>query len=477
MGDVEQKIKIMAVDDEMIITMHLEELLTKFGYDVVGVTSNGEKAVEMAKKLKPDLILMDIIMPGTKSGIEAATEIRNELGIPIIFLTAFGDDSIIEKTKDSEPFGYLLKPFKSQALRATIEVAVNKLRKEIKLKESEEKYRTVVEESRDGIGIVQDGVFKYVNPTLFFMLGRPDGLEQTPITDYFLDTYKERFNDIMGIMTKSGEIPPINELVITRKDGSVLPVEISGAKILFDGNDAIQYFFHSIAERKYVEGLLDHQVHEINENNQIVISNIEKYLESNKNIEQKEQLNQILSNLFQNANAIKKVYKLLQLEQDSTKFYPVNIMEKINDVAILIKHQYPQKNININTSMKGTIPNTMADDFIEDVFHLMFENSINNTKSKNVEIRVIITSGDIDDQKFVKVRLEDKGKHISEREKNIIFDQLNKKNYQKGLGIELSMVKLIIQRYLGEINIQSNITDDPSKGNIYTIKLPAMNFQ
>ena len=77
MKDSENIPNLLVVDDEKIITMHLEELLTNFGYNVVGIASNGNEAIEKAEKLQPDLILMDIIMPGEKSGIDAAFEIKN----------------------------------------------------------------------------------------------------------------------------------------------------------------------------------------------------------------------------------------------------------------------------------------------------------------------------------------------------------------------------------------------------------------
>ncbi|UCE36002.1 MAG: response regulator [Thermoplasmata archaeon] len=131
-----EKIRILLVDDEKIITMHMEKLLSNMGYNVVGTASNAEEALTKARELYPDLIIMDIIMPGEKTGMDAAAEIKNELDLPVIFMTAFADDKIVEKAKICEPAGYIVKPVQDQEIRASIEIAIYKKQKEKKRKES-----------------------------------------------------------------------------------------------------------------------------------------------------------------------------------------------------------------------------------------------------------------------------------------------------------------------------------------------------
>jgi CheY-like chemotaxis protein/DNA-binding PadR family transcriptional regulator len=116
--------KILIVDDEAIITMQLEERLSLLGYKIAGMATSGEEAIDKAKKLKPDIVLMDIVMPGKINGIEAAKSIHGELDIPIVFVTAYADDTIIEKAKCVNPYGYIVKPFNELELKAAIEVAL-----------------------------------------------------------------------------------------------------------------------------------------------------------------------------------------------------------------------------------------------------------------------------------------------------------------------------------------------------------------
>ena len=94
---------IMVVEDESIVAKDIQVCLRKLGYNVVGTFPSGEQAVEEAKTLEPDLVMMDIMLKGQMSGIEAAEAIRKEQDIPIIFLTAYTDRNTVDKAKETEP--------------------------------------------------------------------------------------------------------------------------------------------------------------------------------------------------------------------------------------------------------------------------------------------------------------------------------------------------------------------------------------
>jgi len=133
--------KILVVDDEAIITMQLEERLHAMGYTVAGMAASGEDAIEKARRLSPDLILMDIVMPGRLNGIEAAQVITNELEIPVVFVTSYADDAIIEKAKQVRPYGYIVKPFNELEIKAAIEVALFRKAAELEMKKVAEAAR------------------------------------------------------------------------------------------------------------------------------------------------------------------------------------------------------------------------------------------------------------------------------------------------------------------------------------------------
>ncbi|NTU42285.1 MAG: response regulator [Nitrospirales bacterium] len=117
------KKRILIVDDEVIQTMALEDVLTLWEYEICEPVVSGEKAVGAVKREKPDLVLMDINIQGGRSGIEVAEQIISELNIPVIFLTGYSDNEIYEKAKALNPAGYLIKPFELEDLRLAIEAA------------------------------------------------------------------------------------------------------------------------------------------------------------------------------------------------------------------------------------------------------------------------------------------------------------------------------------------------------------------
>lgn len=120
------KINVLVVEDESIVSKDIQHSLKKLGYNVVGAASTGEKAIDLATGTLPDIILMDIMLKGDMNGIEAADEIRKACSIPVIFLTAYADESTLSKAKITEPYGYILKPFKEIDLHTTIEMAIYK---------------------------------------------------------------------------------------------------------------------------------------------------------------------------------------------------------------------------------------------------------------------------------------------------------------------------------------------------------------
>lgn len=124
------KINVFVVEDESIVSKDIQHSLKKLGYTIIGSASTGDKAIEMLRMEQPDIVLMDIMLKGSLTGIETADIIKKEMAIPVIFLTAYADESTLSKAKISEPYGYILKPFKEIDLQTSIEIAIYKHQKE-----------------------------------------------------------------------------------------------------------------------------------------------------------------------------------------------------------------------------------------------------------------------------------------------------------------------------------------------------------
>ena len=127
------KARIMIVEDEKITALDIQGKLQKLGYEICMSVTTGEEAVAQARELNPDLVLMDIKLKGGLDGIEAVTKIRESLDIPVVYITAFVNDEILERAKITEPHGYVLKPFATRELHSVIELALYKKSMERKL--------------------------------------------------------------------------------------------------------------------------------------------------------------------------------------------------------------------------------------------------------------------------------------------------------------------------------------------------------
>ncbi|MFP4691152.1 MAG: response regulator [Bacteroidales bacterium] len=159
------KVKILVVEDESIVAKDIQSTLKKLGYEVSGVVSSGEKAIREVEENRPDLILMDIMLKGDQTGIEAAKHIKERFSIPVIFLTAYADDNTLNKAKITEPYGYIIKPFKERELQTTVEMALYKYEKDEEIKKERDLYHSLVEnkESKDSIFVRADYRLNKIN--------------------------------------------------------------------------------------------------------------------------------------------------------------------------------------------------------------------------------------------------------------------------------------------------------------------------
>lgn len=167
---------ILVVEDNTIIAAHLQRILIGFGYKVPQTVTTGEAAIHLAHAAKPDLALIDIQLAGNMDGIEAARYLKSNFDIPVIFLTAFAEEERLEQAKTTEPYGYLVKPVQERELYATIEMAFERHRLTTNLRESEIRYRNLVEQIKavtymDKIDDVSSSVF--MSPQIEQMLGYP----------------------------------------------------------------------------------------------------------------------------------------------------------------------------------------------------------------------------------------------------------------------------------------------------------------
>lgn len=144
-----EKLNIFIVEDESIVAKDIQNSLTKLGYNVIGIANNGKDAVDKITELMPDLVLMDIMIKGDITGIDVSELIKEKINVPVIFLTAYADEATLAKAKITEPYGYILKPFKEIDLHSTIEMAVYKHQKDAALLKERDFLYSLVENKDD----------------------------------------------------------------------------------------------------------------------------------------------------------------------------------------------------------------------------------------------------------------------------------------------------------------------------------------
>lgn len=144
-------IKILIVEDELIIAEDMANMLEKMGYEVTGNAMDADEAIECLNKTKPDLILLDINLGGKRDGITLAGEINEKFQVPFIFTTSYTDGATIERAKNVSPVNYLVKPYKSEQLYTAIELAMFNLSKR-------EKASTDGSSDEEGL-IIRDALF------------------------------------------------------------------------------------------------------------------------------------------------------------------------------------------------------------------------------------------------------------------------------------------------------------------------------
>ncbi|MFB0525775.1 MAG: histidine kinase dimerization/phosphoacceptor domain -containing protein [Phycisphaerae bacterium] len=152
-AEIIEKIKILVVEDESIVGKDIQKTLQNLGYDVPCVVSSGEAAIQKAEENRPDLVLMDIILKGKMDGIEAAAQIRSRFNIPVVYLTAYTDDKMLERAKITEPFGYVVKPFEDRELKTAIEMALYKARMNEKIRQAAKQWETTFNSIGDLVSI------------------------------------------------------------------------------------------------------------------------------------------------------------------------------------------------------------------------------------------------------------------------------------------------------------------------------------
>ena len=250
-----KKKTVIIVEDESVVGIDLNRILTKLDYEVADVLRTGEEAIAKAIKSKPSIILMDIMLEGKITGIDAANQIQRVIDVPIIYITAYADKKTFESAKSSNPYGYIIKPFDEKTLQFTIEMALVKHESNQKLKESEENYRELVALSPIAIAIHSDGKVDYVNAAAIKLFGAESENELVgkPILDFVHPTYKDIARKRATRAANNRERLEAIEEKFQTLEGEEIDVEVSAIPITFESRNAVLVVMRDISDVKKKE--------------------------------------------------------------------------------------------------------------------------------------------------------------------------------------------------------------------------------
>ena len=494
--------KIMVVDDETVVTMQLEERLTSMGYEVTGKADSGESAIEMARDLRPDLVVMDIVMPGDTDGVAASEIIGTELDVPVIFLTAYTEDVFVDRAKRAEPFGYVVKPVKAKELKAAIEVGLYKKDMDRRLRVSEKKFRSLFEDSKDGVFICTfDGRLLDINAAGLKLFGCSSREELAGI-DMVKDLCSgdDNVTKLRQTVEHQGFVRDF-ECAMKRKDGQKLFVLITATAIRDKDSDISGYqgIIRDITQRKCAEDKLkEYSVRlekMVEERTQELRGAHEQLVRQEKlavlgqlaggvGHELRNPLGAIKNTVYflnmalkEPAPGVKDALEILNKEiatseriistlLDFSRSKPPALLKvDINDVVqAVLSHSPVPDNVKVVCQLDETLPAVQAD---PDQLSQVFGNLILNAIQAMPEGGRLVVKSEAPSPERVTVSFTDTGAGMDEETLGKVFEPLFTTK-AKGIGLGLALTKMFIDSHGGNIEVESEV----GKGTTSTVSLP-----
>ncbi len=487
-----EKVKIMVVEDESIVAKDIENMLRRVGYDVPAVVASGEKSIEKAAEESPDLVLMDIMLKGDMDGVEAAEQIRSRFHIPVIYVTAYADDSTLQRAKITEPYGYLLKPFQDRELHTTIEMALYRHKMERKLKESEEWLSTTLRSIGDAVIATDiEGCVTFMNLVAQDLTGwSQEEAAGKPLKHVFNivneDTDEPCEDPVERAIRENNVVGLANHTLLIARDGTRFPIDDSAAPIRDDSGNltGVVLVFRDITERRRSEeeslraqrlesiGILAGGIaHDFNNILTAIMGNIslarvyndpdkisERLLELEKASMQAKELIQQLLTFSRGGTPVKETVSLAEILKGTTDFALRGSNVKCG--FLIPGDLWPVE------ADPGQISQVISN-LVINADQAMPDGGVIKVRAENVVIKRY-HGLPLEDGKYVKISIEDRGAGIPKEHLNKIFDPYFTTK-QKGSGLGLATSYSIIKRHDGHITAESQL----GVGTTMHIYLPA----
>lgn len=229
--------QILIVEDEALISEYLSDVLVDLGYEVEACCSNAKEALGLVERVRPDLVLLDINLKGSMDGIEVARRLRSDHDLPFLYITAQSDQATVERARDTDPLGYLIKPINPDDLRVALELAFYRRNADVKRRQMETWLTTTLDSIGDGvIALDPQRRISYLNLTAERLTGwslrEATGQHFSEVFSLVGGDMWENCEQLVEDCYSSGKLRRLEgKYGIRRRDGSVLPIDDSIAPI------------------------------------------------------------------------------------------------------------------------------------------------------------------------------------------------------------------------------------------------------
>lgn len=492
------EVRILVVEDEVIVARTIANQLTQLGYMVTGKASSGEVAIAKALETKPQLVLMDIILKGNMDGIAAAACIREQLDIPVIFLTAYGDDQTLQRAKLTQPFGYVVKPFTAKDLKIAVEIGLLKHQLEQDLRESRDKLATLLNSMSDAvIATNEQAQVTFMNPAAELITGWKQADAQGKdisivfnIVDEITETELE--NPVVKVLREQKVIYLGEFTSLITKHGQKVPIGDSASPIMrrSDTIDGVVVVFWDLSQRRQTEFLERalNQERELNNLKSLFISTVSHDFRNPLTVIQTAvELLEIQGDTITPAKkstylqrikgAVESMKQLMEdvlfmgksdvgkLECDPHLVNLEKLFKEFIEEFALINHD--------KNEIIFTCHSQFTDALIDEkLLHYIFLNLLSNAvkySPPNKNIQVNLTC-DVT-EKIVTLQIQDQGIGIPEVDQQRLFESFYRASNVhsiQGTGLGLVIVKRCVEALQGKISFSSEV----GVGTTFTVIFP-----
>ncbi|HOU14277.1 MAG TPA: response regulator [Anaerolineae bacterium] len=477
-------VKILIVEDQIIVARDEQHILEALGYNVVGATATGENAITLAGTLQPDLVLMDIMLKGDMDGIEAARHIRERFDIPVIFVTAYADQATLQRAKLTEPFGYILKPFEEHDLATTIEMALYKHQMDRRLKESEQWFSATLRSIGDAVIATDvDGRVRFMNPLAETLTGWQQaeavGRKLTQVFHTINESKAEPNAAPDARAYPYATSPNSTDKVLIPRSGPPLLIEDNSAPIKDDrGNTTgLVLVFRDITERRRAEREREQLISELDAFAHTVAHDLKNPLSiivgSTETLEYdfaslsesvfRQYLRAIAAKGRKMSSIIDALLLLASARQSHVQLKPVEMGEVVTESLERVSNLIEQRGAQVISpgawpAVRGYAP------WIEEVWVNYLSNAIKYGGRPNEGIPPVLELGfdaplTVGDAAYACFWVQDNGMGLTPEQQQQLFtpfvrlDQVRTEGY----GLGLSIVQRVIEKLGGRVGVQSTV--------------------